>query len=176
MLADNPAHLLPDLPAGLEDPSYQADAKRVRSLTGHPGNLTKLARFFFLANLPHHHLHEGVAALGRHLAVFPFGHPPPGSESDYSALTLARLHHGDGAPAFKHASAIGRSSVRAVLGRREIAIQQVVITLSVGAFGWLDDLVECPFDVRDGYAVVPNRPGFGVTFRPETIDEFRFDG
>ena len=60
-------------------------------LTGHPGNLTKLARFFFLANLPHHHLHEGVAALGRHLAVFPFGHPPPGSESDYSALTLARL-------------------------------------------------------------------------------------
>ena len=60
-------------------------------LTGHPGNLTKLARFFFLANVPHHHLHEGVAALGRHLAVFPFGHPPPGSESDYSALTLARL-------------------------------------------------------------------------------------
>ena len=63
----------------------------VDELTGHPGNLTKLARFFFLANLPHHHLHEGVAALGRHLTVFPFGHLPPGTESDYSVLTLARL-------------------------------------------------------------------------------------
>ena len=63
----------------------------IDELTGHPGNLTKLARFFFLANLPHHHLHEGVAALGRQLAVFPFGHPPPGAESDYSVLTLARL-------------------------------------------------------------------------------------
>jgi hypothetical protein len=63
----------------------------VDELTGHPGNLTKLANFFFFAQLPHHHLREGVAALGRHLVVFPFGHPPPGSDYDYSVLTLKRL-------------------------------------------------------------------------------------
>ena len=62
----------------------------VDQLTGHPGNLRKLARFFFFAHLPHHQLHEGIAALGRHLAVFPFGHRPPLMESDYSALTLDR--------------------------------------------------------------------------------------
>ena len=60
-------------------------------LSGHPGNVRNLFHFFFQSNLPHHHLREGVAALGRHLAVFPFGHPPPASESDYSALTLERL-------------------------------------------------------------------------------------
>ena len=63
----------------------------VDEVTRHPGNLTKLANFFFFLHLPHHHLHEGVAALARHLAVFPFGHLPPGAESNYSALTLKRL-------------------------------------------------------------------------------------
>jgi hypothetical protein len=62
----------------------------VDQLTGHPGNLRKLARFFFFSRLPHHPLHEGIAALGRHLTVFPFGHKPPLMESDYSALTLER--------------------------------------------------------------------------------------
>lgn len=63
----------------------------VDELTGRPGNLSKLANFFFFAHFPHHHLREGIAALGRHLAVFPFGHPPPGSDYDYSALTPKRL-------------------------------------------------------------------------------------
>src|SRR5207245_9553582 len=84
-------HCLVLLGVGLLTPVAKLAPVLSEQLTGHPGNLTKLARFFFLANLPHHHLHEGVAALGRHLAVFPFGHPPPGTESDYSALTLARL-------------------------------------------------------------------------------------
>ncbi len=48
--------------------------------------------------------------------------------------------------------------------------------VAVESFGWLDELVENPFEVRDGCAVVPKRPGFGVTFRPEAIHEFRFAG
>jgi hypothetical protein len=62
----------------------------VDQLTGHPGNLTKLQDFFFLSHPPHHHLREGVAALGRHLAVFPFGHTPAVMESGFSALTPER--------------------------------------------------------------------------------------
>jgi hypothetical protein len=62
----------------------------VDQLTGHPGNLRNLFHFFFHSNLPHHNLREGVAALGRHLAVFPLGHRPPAMESDYSALTFER--------------------------------------------------------------------------------------
>jgi len=45
--------------------------------------------------------------------------------------------------------------------------------VAIESFDWLSDLLESPFEVRDGLAVVPERPGFGVTFRPEAIREFR---
>jgi len=60
-------------------------------LTGRPGNLTRLANFFFFEHPPHHHLREGVAALGRHLMVFPFGDPSPAFQYDYSTLTAGRF-------------------------------------------------------------------------------------
>jgi L-alanine-DL-glutamate epimerase-like enolase superfamily enzyme len=45
--------------------------------------------------------------------------------------------------------------------------------VAIESFNWLDDLLEAPFEVRDGFAIVPERPGFGVSFRPEAIREFR---
>jgi L-alanine-DL-glutamate epimerase-like enolase superfamily enzyme len=45
--------------------------------------------------------------------------------------------------------------------------------IAVESFEWLDRLVESPFEVRDGMAAVPARPGFGVAFRPEAIREYR---
>jgi hypothetical protein len=63
----------------------------VDEITGQPGNLTKLAQFFFFAHNVHHPLHEGISALGRHLVVFPFGHSPPQLESDFSTLPMRRL-------------------------------------------------------------------------------------
>jgi L-alanine-DL-glutamate epimerase-like enolase superfamily enzyme len=48
--------------------------------------------------------------------------------------------------------------------------------VAIESFDWLDELVECPFEVRNGNAIVPDRPGFGVTFRPEAIHEYRFRG
>ena len=63
----------------------------IDQLTGHPGNLRLLARFFFLSHQPHHRLQDGVSALGRMLAVFPFGHVPPGQEADFSTLPVRRL-------------------------------------------------------------------------------------
>jgi L-alanine-DL-glutamate epimerase-like enolase superfamily enzyme len=46
--------------------------------------------------------------------------------------------------------------------------------IAIESFDWLDDLVEHPFEVRDGAAMVPDRPGFGVSFRREAMDEFRY--
>jgi L-alanine-DL-glutamate epimerase-like enolase superfamily enzyme len=45
--------------------------------------------------------------------------------------------------------------------------------VAIESFNWLDDLLEAPFEVRDGMAIVPECPGFGVNFRPEAIREFR---
>jgi L-alanine-DL-glutamate epimerase-like enolase superfamily enzyme len=45
---------------------------------------------------------------------------------------------------------------------------------AIESFDWLSDLLAFPFEVRDGMAVVPDRPGFGVNFRAEAIREFRF--
>jgi L-alanine-DL-glutamate epimerase-like enolase superfamily enzyme len=45
--------------------------------------------------------------------------------------------------------------------------------VAIESFDWLGELLESPFEVRDGMAVVPERPGFGVKFRPEAISEFR---
>jgi L-alanine-DL-glutamate epimerase-like enolase superfamily enzyme len=45
--------------------------------------------------------------------------------------------------------------------------------VAIESFDWLDDLVESPFEVHDGGALVPDRPGFGVYFRPEAIKEYR---
>ena len=47
---------------------------------------------------------------------------------------------------------------------------------AIESFDWLDPLLEHPFEVRDGAAIVPDRPGFGVTFKPAAIDEFRHRG
>jgi L-alanine-DL-glutamate epimerase-like enolase superfamily enzyme len=45
--------------------------------------------------------------------------------------------------------------------------------IAIESFDWLDPLLEEPFEVRDGLAAVPDRPGFGVTFRQEAIREYR---
>jgi len=45
--------------------------------------------------------------------------------------------------------------------------------VAIESFDWLDDLLEAPFEVRDGLAIVPKQPGFGAKFRPEAMREFR---
>ncbi len=45
--------------------------------------------------------------------------------------------------------------------------------IAIESFDWLDPLLESPFEVRDGLAIVPDRLGFGVTFKQEAIREFR---
>jgi L-alanine-DL-glutamate epimerase-like enolase superfamily enzyme len=45
--------------------------------------------------------------------------------------------------------------------------------IAIESFDWLDPLVASPFEVRGGLAIVPDRPGFGVTFKQEAIREFR---
>jgi L-alanine-DL-glutamate epimerase-like enolase superfamily enzyme len=45
--------------------------------------------------------------------------------------------------------------------------------VAIESFDWLRDLVEAPFEVRDGLAIVPERPGFGLKFRSEAVREFR---
>jgi L-alanine-DL-glutamate epimerase-like enolase superfamily enzyme len=47
-------------------------------------------------------------------------------------------------------------------------------TIAIESFDWLDPLLEFPFEIRDGMAHVPDRPGFGVTFKPEAIREYRY--
>jgi L-alanine-DL-glutamate epimerase-like enolase superfamily enzyme len=44
--------------------------------------------------------------------------------------------------------------------------------VAIESFDWLDPLIEHPLEVADGMATVPERPGFGVEFRPEAIQEF----
>jgi L-alanine-DL-glutamate epimerase-like enolase superfamily enzyme len=45
--------------------------------------------------------------------------------------------------------------------------------VAIESFDWLDELLEDSFEVRNGFALVPDRPGFGVKFRPEAVGEFR---
>jgi L-alanine-DL-glutamate epimerase-like enolase superfamily enzyme len=45
--------------------------------------------------------------------------------------------------------------------------------VAIESFDWLDGLLEHPFEIHNGLAVVPERPGFGVKFRSEAIREFR---
>ncbi|MBS1852743.1 MAG: mandelate racemase/muconate lactonizing enzyme family protein [Acidobacteria bacterium] len=45
--------------------------------------------------------------------------------------------------------------------------------IAIESFDWLDPLLQHPFEVKDGLAVVPDRPGFGVAFREEAIREYR---
>ncbi len=47
--------------------------------------------------------------------------------------------------------------------------------IAIESFDWLDPVLETPFQVRDGFARVPETPGFGVTFKPEAIREYRFN-
>ncbi len=44
--------------------------------------------------------------------------------------------------------------------------------IAIESFDWLDPLVEHPFEVTDGNALAPDRPGFGLSFRPEAFREF----
>ena len=44
--------------------------------------------------------------------------------------------------------------------------------IAIEWFDWLDPLLVQPLEIRDGLAVVPERPGFGVEFRPEAIRNF----
>ena len=43
-------------------------------------------------------------------------------------------------------------------------------------FDWLDPLLVSPLEIRDGQAVVPERSGFGVEFRPEAVREYEVRG
>ena len=45
--------------------------------------------------------------------------------------------------------------------------------VAIESFDWLDSILESPFEVRDGLAHLSDRPGFGVTFKPEAIREYR---
>ncbi len=47
--------------------------------------------------------------------------------------------------------------------------------LAIESFDWLDAVLETPFQVRDGFAHIRETPGFGVTFKPEAIREYRFN-
>ena len=44
--------------------------------------------------------------------------------------------------------------------------------VAVEWFDWLDPLITQPLEIRDGKAMVPDGPGFGVEFRPDAIAEF----
>lgn len=44
--------------------------------------------------------------------------------------------------------------------------------IAIEWFDWLDPLLVNPLQLVDGCAVVPNRPGFGVEFKPEAIREY----
>jgi L-alanine-DL-glutamate epimerase-like enolase superfamily enzyme len=48
--------------------------------------------------------------------------------------------------------------------------------VAIESFDWLDPLLEHPIDIRDGLAHISDRPGFGVTFKPEAIREYRHQG
>ncbi len=47
-------------------------------------------------------------------------------------------------------------------------------TMAIEFFDWLDSLLEQQFEVCDGLAHVADRPGFGVTFKPKAIREYRY--
>ena len=39
-------------------------------------------------------------------------------------------------------------------------------------FDWIDPLLENPLEIRDGLAVVPSTPGFGLDLKPEAVAEY----
>jgi L-alanine-DL-glutamate epimerase-like enolase superfamily enzyme len=45
--------------------------------------------------------------------------------------------------------------------------------LAIESFDWLDPLLEHPLEIRNGHARVPDRPGFGASFKPEAVREYR---
>ena len=48
--------------------------------------------------------------------------------------------------------------------------------IAIEVFDWLDPLVKHPLEIRDGQAIAPERPGFGVEFREDAIEEFEVKG
>jgi L-alanine-DL-glutamate epimerase-like enolase superfamily enzyme len=46
--------------------------------------------------------------------------------------------------------------------------------IAIESFDWLDPLLKHPFEIKNGLAVVPDRPGFGVAFREAAVREYRF--
>jgi L-alanine-DL-glutamate epimerase-like enolase superfamily enzyme len=44
--------------------------------------------------------------------------------------------------------------------------------IGIECFDWLDPLLEHPLEIRDGMAIVPDRAGFGVSFRSDAISEY----
>jgi len=48
--------------------------------------------------------------------------------------------------------------------------------VGIEVFDWLDPLIKHPLEIRDGYAVAPERPGFGVEFSEEAIAEYEVRG
>ena len=48
--------------------------------------------------------------------------------------------------------------------------------IAIEVFDWLDPLVKHPLEIRDGHAIAPERPGFGVEFREDAIEEFEVKG
>ena len=45
--------------------------------------------------------------------------------------------------------------------------------LAIESFDWLDPLLAHPLEIRNGHAHVPDRPGFGASFKPEAVREYR---
>jgi len=48
-----------------------------------------------------------------------------------------------------------------------------ILEFSLGANPMLHDMVEETFEIEDGMLEIPDRPGLGVTVRPEFVEEFR---
>jgi D-galactarolactone cycloisomerase len=48
-----------------------------------------------------------------------------------------------------------------------------ILEFSLGANPMLHDMVEETFAIEDGMLEIPDRPGLGVTIRPEFVEEFR---
>lgn len=44
--------------------------------------------------------------------------------------------------------------------------------VAIECFEWIDLLLEHPLEMRNRMAVVLDRPGFGVEFKPEAIREY----
>jgi hypothetical protein len=62
----------------------------IDQVTGQPGNITKLWRFFTAGGSPRHPYHEAASVLGRLFEVLPFGQLPQLNEDNWSVIAPDR--------------------------------------------------------------------------------------